>query len=50
VKHAFAAAGFAVIEKPNLRAGSSKIVGRGVTPGPLAAFADWRREGDVAAG
>ncbi|HKF70485.1 MAG TPA: gamma-glutamyltransferase [Stellaceae bacterium] len=50
VQRAFAAAGFSVVEKPNLRTGSSKIVGRGVTPGPLAAFADWRREGDVAAG
>jgi len=49
VRQAFAAAGFPVTEKPNLRAGSSKIVGRGLTPGPLAAFADWRREGDVAA-
>ena len=50
LQRAFAAAGFPVTEKPSLRAGSSKIVGRGVTPGPLAAFADWRREGDVAAG
>ena len=50
VRQGFAAAGFPVTEKPNLRAGSSKIVGRGLTPGPLAAFADWRREGDVAAG
>jgi len=25
-------------------------VGRGVQPGRLGAFADWRREGDVAAG
>jgi gamma-glutamyltranspeptidase/glutathione hydrolase len=50
VEQAFATAGFSVVEKPNLRAGSSKIVGRGVTPGPLAAYADWRREGDVAAG
>ena len=50
VHRAFAAAGFPVAEKPSLRAGSSKIVGRGLTPGPLAAFADWRREGDVAAG
>ena len=49
VRQAFAAAGFPVMEKPSLRAGSSKIVGRGVTPGPLAAYADWRREGDVAA-
>jgi gamma-glutamyltranspeptidase/glutathione hydrolase len=49
LQQAFAAAGFAVTEKPSLRAGSSKIVGRGATPGPLAAFADWRREGDVAA-
>ena len=49
VQQAFAAAGFPVAEKPALRAGSSKIVGRGVTPGPLGAFADWRREGDVAA-
>jgi gamma-glutamyltranspeptidase/glutathione hydrolase len=50
VQQGFAAAGFAVREKPDLRAGSSKIVGRGVKSGPLAAFADWRREGDVAAG
>jgi gamma-glutamyltranspeptidase len=50
VRQAFAAAGFPVTEKPELRAGSSKIVGRGLTPRPLAAFADWRREGDVAAG
>ena len=50
VQQAFAAAGFPVKEKPDLRAGSSKIVGRSLTPGPLAAFADWRREGDVAAG
>ncbi len=50
VQQAFANAGFRVVEKPTLRAGSSKIVGRGLTPGPLAAFADWRREGDVAAG
>jgi hypothetical protein len=49
VRQAFAAAGFPVAEKPALRAGSSKIVGRSVTPGPLGAFADWRREGDVAA-
>jgi gamma-glutamyltranspeptidase / glutathione hydrolase len=49
VQQAFAAAGFPVTEKPDLRAGSSKIVGRGLTPGPLGAFADWRREGDVAA-
>ncbi|HTS94737.1 MAG TPA: gamma-glutamyltransferase [Stellaceae bacterium] len=45
----FAAAGFAVTEKPELRAGSSKIVGRDVRSGELGAFADWRREGDVAA-
>ena len=50
VHQAFAAAGFAVAEKPGLRAGSSKIVGSGLSPGPLGAFADWRREGDVAAG
>jgi len=50
VRQGFMAAGFPVSEKPSLRAGSSKIVGRGVTPGPLGAFADWRREGDVAAG
>jgi gamma-glutamyltranspeptidase/glutathione hydrolase len=50
VQQAFAAAGFPVAETPALRAGSSKIVGRGLSPGPLAAFADWRREGDVAAG
>jgi gamma-glutamyltranspeptidase/glutathione hydrolase len=50
VRQAFAAAGFPVTEKPSLRAGSSKIVGRGATPGTLAAYADWRREGDVAAG
>ena len=49
-RQAFLAAGFAVREEPKLRVGSSKIVGSGVTPGPLAAFADWRREGDVAAG
>jgi gamma-glutamyltranspeptidase / glutathione hydrolase len=49
VQQAFAAAGFPVTEKPELRAGSSKIVGRGLAPGPLGAFADWRREGDVAA-
>lgn len=49
-RQAFIAAGFAVEEKPNLRAGSSKIVGRGLTPGPLGAYADWRREADVAAG
>ncbi|HMK68981.1 MAG TPA: gamma-glutamyltransferase, partial [Stellaceae bacterium] len=45
----FGAAGFAVTEKPELRAGSSKIVGRDVRPGELGAFADWRREGDVSA-
>ena len=50
VRQAFVAAGFPVTQKPNLRAGSSKIVGRGLNPGPLGAFADWRREGDVAAG
>jgi len=50
LQRAFAAAGFPVAEKPALRAGSSKVVGRGLSPGPLAAFADWRREGDVAAG
>ena len=50
VQQAFAAAEFPVVETPALRAGSSKIVGRGLSPGPLAAFADWRREGDVAAG
>lgn len=50
LQQALAAAGFQVMEKPSLRAGSSKIVGRGVTPGPLGAFADWRREADVAAG
>ena len=50
VQQAFAAAGFPVREKPDLRAGSSKIVGRDAAPGPISAFADWRREGDVAAG
>jgi gamma-glutamyltranspeptidase/glutathione hydrolase len=50
VQAGFAAAGFAVTEKRDLRAGSSKIVGRDVRPGELGAFADWRREGDVAAG
>jgi len=49
VQTGFAAAGFAVSEKPALRAGSSKIVGRDARPGELGAFADWRREGDVAA-
>jgi len=49
-RDAFAAAGFPATEKASLRAGSSKIVGRGVQPGRLGAFADWRREGDVAAG
>jgi len=49
VQAGFAAAGFAVMEKPELRAGSSKIVGRDVRAGDLGAFADWRREGDVAA-
>jgi len=49
IRDGFAAAGFPVTEDPTLRTGSSKIVGRGVSPGPLGAFADWRREGDVAA-
>lgn len=48
-KEGFAAAGFAVVERPDLRAGSSKIVGRAGKPGRLGAWADWRREGDVAA-
>jgi len=50
LQQAFTAAGFPAQENAELRAGSSKIVGRGVAPGPLGAFADWRREGDVAAG
>ena len=49
IKEAFAAAGFTPRDNPRHRSGSSKIVGRGLDPGPLAAFADWRREGDVAA-
>jgi gamma-glutamyltranspeptidase/glutathione hydrolase len=50
VRDAFAAAALPATEKPDLRAGSSKIVGRDAKPGRLGAFADWRREGDVAAG
>ena len=49
VKQGFAAAGFAPRDNPNHRSGSSKIVGLHLPRGPLGAFADWRREGDVAA-
>jgi gamma-glutamyltranspeptidase / glutathione hydrolase len=49
IKRAFASAGFAPRENPTHRSGSSKIVGRGLERGPVGAFADWRREGNVAA-
>jgi len=48
-KRALAVAGFAPQDNPTHRSGSSKIVGRGLPRGSLGAFADWRREGDVAA-
>jgi len=50
VTQALAEAGFAINQNAGFRAGSSKIVGRGVKDGLIGAFADWRREGDVAAG
>lgn len=46
---AVAAAGFTARRNPTHRSGSSKIVGRNLAKGPLGAFADWRREGNVAA-
>ena len=47
-REAFAAAGWPVRARSVQRIGSSKIVGR--WQGKLGAWADWRREGDVAAG
>ena len=49
IKQACTSAGFAPRDNPTHRSGSSKIVGRGLERGPIAAFADWRREGNVAA-
>ena len=48
-KHALAAASFAPRDSAKHRSGSSKIVGRNLPKGVLGAFADWRREGNVAA-
>jgi hypothetical protein len=50
VREGLVASGFAVREKPKLRAGSSKLVGRDLHNGTLGAWADWRREGAAAAG
>jgi gamma-glutamyltranspeptidase/glutathione hydrolase len=50
VREGLVAAGFTVREKAKMRAGSSKIVGRGPHKGTLGAWADWRREGAAAAG
>ncbi len=47
-REAFEAAGLRVKSKTAQRIGSSKLVGR--WKGGLGAWADWRREGDVAAG
>jgi gamma-glutamyltranspeptidase/glutathione hydrolase len=50
VREGLAAAGFTPAVRPDYRAGSSKIVGRGRRKGELGAWACWRREGAVAAG
>ena len=46
---ALAAAGFTPALQPRANIGSAKLVGRGAEPGSLAAWADRRREGAVAA-
>jgi gamma-glutamyltranspeptidase/glutathione hydrolase len=47
---ALADAGFTVSENEKVRVGSSKFVGRGTKAHTVGAWADWRREGAVAAG